>query len=91
MSIEGHVVFGHFAVIPDPSYETVFTVSDFERITSDSRQALSVAAQFISFKVLGIMLVLCSAELDPFSCQHWRSNCSTSGIIKREFCFGNAI
>lgn len=90
ISTDGQIVFGHFSTTSNPNYEVVFTMPEFEHVTSNSRQALLVALQS-SLKVLGIMLIFCSAELDLFSSQYWRSNCSISRVIKAGFCFGNVM
>jgi hypothetical protein len=46
ISVLGHVVFGHFAEIAEPTYEVLFTVSNFEAIKSNARLALMVTLQF---------------------------------------------
>jgi hypothetical protein len=90
ISTLGQVIFGHFVTTKAPSYEVVFTVSDFECIASNIRQALLVTRSS-NLKIWLTVIVLRSAELRPFCCRRCRLNCSTSRTIAMGFWIANGM
>jgi hypothetical protein len=85
ISAHGHVVFAHFAEIPAPIYDKIFTLSNFEPITSNARLALMVILKSSLRPSCQLTIIVHRLGLFPFFCRSYKSNFSTYACIRTEY------